>query len=591
MSVIKEILKPYRTRLLFMVITGFLGTLTDIVMPFFPAKAITLCILPGDASALTLLAAVYIVVLLAQTVLNGIAAYLACGVEMYVGRDLKNRVFHHLQELSVSYYNRNSVGYLHARVMSDTDRIGTLLSWNLMSAVWNLPYIFGSMAVMLYLKPELAVLVIAIAPFTAVLAVWFQSRLIRLGRRMREMNAQISSDFNEGITGAVTVKSLGIEDRMDRSFFRDTEEMRRVSVQNGHFRGAFLSIISCSGFLALSLVLWSGGSLTEQGAIELGTLSIFVSYALGMMEPVRWVVRALSDVITARVHIERVTKLLNETPDVQDTAEVKERYGDSFAPKEENWEPVRGEVEFRDVTFRYPDGGVNVLEHFNLKIPKGSMVALVGETGAGKSTLVNLVCRFFEPTEGAVLLDGKDLRERSQHWLHARIGYVLQTPHLFSGTLLDNIRFGRPEASMEQVEEAVRRVGAEELIRRLPDGYETDAGESGARLSAGERQLISFARALVKDPALLILDEATSSVDAVSEQAIQRAMAEVMRGRTSFVIAHRLSTIRKADVILVVSGGKIVEQGTHAELLAKQGAYYRLYERQYESVENKLQIG
>ncbi len=576
-------LVPYRGTMAAMISLGFIGGLMDIVLPFFPDYAIRNFIAPGSTEGMGRFAAAYIGLLLVQIVCNGISAYRACEMEMYVGRDLKNAVFHRLQELSVSYYNQNSVGYLHARVMSDTDRIGTLLSWNVMDGVWNLSYLLGAICVMLYVRPGLAVWVIGLVPFTAALSAVFQTRLIRLGRRIRELNARISGGFNEGITGAVTVKTLRIEEDMDRRFMAETAEMRKTAVMNGHMRGLFLSVISFSGFLALALVLWRGGHMTQRGLMELGTLSVFMSYALGMMEPVRWVVKVLSDLITVQVNIERIESLMNSVPDVRDTPEAEAVYGDSFHPKRENWEDVRGDVAFEDVTFRYPDGDVNVLEHFDLKVPHGTMVAIVGETGAGKSTLVNLVCRFFEPTEGRVTLDGRDLRERSQLWLHSHIGYVLQTPHLFSGTILENLRFGRPDASMEEIEAAVKRVRADSVISRMPEGYDADVGEGGSRLSAGERQLISFARALVADPAIFVLDEATSSIDTVTEQAIQHALTEVLKDRTSFVIAHRLSTIRRADVILVVQGGKITERGTHAELMRAKGDYYNLYTRQYET--------
>ena len=328
-------------------------------------------------------------------------------------------------------------------------------------------------------------------------------------------------------------------------------------------------------------MLWRGGIITREGVILVGTLSVFMNYAQGMMEPIQWLVQVLSALTNVQVNVERFTKLMETESDVRDTPEVVEKYGDSFHPKKENWEPLYGDIEFRDVTFRYPDGQENILEHFNLKVPQGTNVAIVGETGAGKSTLVNLVCRFFEPTEGQVLIDGRDARERSQLWLHSNIGYVLQTPHLFSGSVLENLRYGNEHATMEQIEAAVRAVSADKIIARLPEGYESDVGEGGNSLSTGEKQLLSFARALLADPRIFVLDEATSSVDTVTERLIQNAIEKVMAGRTSFIIAHRLSTIRRADVILVVHGGRIVESGSHRELMAAKGAYWQLYTRQY----------
>ena len=322
--------------------------------------------------------------------------------------------------------------------------------------------------------------------------------------------------------------------------------------------------------------------MVQQDLIKLGTLSVFISYAVVIFEPIQQLARLLADLISCQANIERVMDLLEQTPDVTDRPDIIEKYGDNFHPKKENWEKIQGDIVFEDVSFMYPDGKEYVLEHFNLHIPAGMNVAIVGETGAGKSTLVNLVGRFFEPTKGRILIDGVDYRERSQLWLHSQIGYVLQNPHLFSGTVRENIRYGRLDASDEEVEAAARSVSADEVVMKLKDGYDSDVGESGGRLSVGEKQLISFARAILAEPAIFVLDEATSSIDTVSEQLIQEATDKLLRGHTSFVIAHRLSTIRKADLILVVKDGKIIEQGTHKELLSEKGYYHDLYNKQFE---------
>ena len=318
--------------------------------------------------------------------------------------------------------------------------------------------------------------------------------------------------------------------------------------------------------------------------MQIGTLSVFMSYAIELLEPVQGIIETLSALAGIQVNIERLTRLLNEESDVADSPEVTEKYGDMFHPRKENWEELMGDVEFEDVSFRYPDGDEYVLDHFNLKVPRGTNVAIVGETGAGKSTLVNLVCRFFEPTKGRILIDGRDARERSQLWLHSNIGYVLQSPHLFSGSVRDNLRYGKPDATDEEIMEALKVVSADRVVERMDKGLDSDVGEGGSLLSTGEKQLLSFARAVLADPRILVLDEATSSIDTVTEKIIQSAIDRVIKGRTSFVIAHRLSTIVDADVILVVKGGRIIDRGTHRELMKRRGYYYDLYTRQYEEL-------
>ena len=572
-------LKKYRKTLMLMIFLGLVGTGADILTPLLQRYALNHFIAENTLDTLP----VYIFLYLFMVLLVGYVTYICCTkamqTEVSVNRDLRNAAFSHLQTLSFSYYNQNSVGWIHARVMSDTSRIGGLVSWTLMDSVWHMSYLVGSVVVMLVINTRLALLVMIILPLIAVLFSIFQGKLIRVNRRIRELNSKITGDFNEGITGAKTVKTLVVEDKMSSDFVADTAEMKRIGIKAARLRGLFAATMNLASSLALAIVLWKGGYIA---ASEVGTFSMFMSYAQGMMEPVRWIIDAISDVITTQVNIERLTRLLETKSDVTDTPEVIEKYGDSFNPKRENWEPIRGDIEFKDVSFMYPDGDEYVLEHFNLKIPFGSNIAIVGETGAGKSTLVNLVCRFFEPTDGQVLIDGRDARERSQLWLHSAIGYVLQTPHLFSGTVRENLLYGNPDATEEQIGRALDLVSARNVVERMENGIDSDVGEGGDLLSTGEKQLISFARAILADPRILVLDEATANVDTLTEQTIQNAIDTIIKGRTSLVIAHRLSTVKNADLILVVNDGKIIEQGTHQELLKARGYYYRLYTRQYE---------
>lgn len=575
-------LKPYRHILLLMMGLGLVGSLVDIALPLFQRYAIDHYIVGGVTDTLTTFILLYVGTLIVQVFANFFAFFHATHVEMKIGYDLKKATFNHLQTLSFSYFNQNSVGYIHSRVMSDTSRIGELVSWVMMDSIWHTSYIIGAIAVMLSINWKLALLVLTVVPLATLLIALCRKHLSNLNHRIRELNSKISGDYNEGITGAKTIKTLVVEKTMIREFDEDTGVMKRTAVKASHFRGMLFSSVSFFSMLALALVLWRGGLITMEQAMELGTLSAFMSYAQGLTEPLLWLIESINSLINTQVNIERITRLLQTESDVSDNSEVIDTYGDAFSPHRENWESLYGDIEFDDVTFRYPDGEETVLEHFSLKIPRGTQVAIVGETGAGKSTLVNLVCRFYEPTVGRILIDGRDARERSQLWLHSHIGYVLQTPHLFSGTVRENLRYGKPNATDEEIWEALRLVSADAVVNRMDNGLDSEVGEGGDLLSTGEKQLLSFARAIIADPRLLVLDEATSSVDTLTEQIIQNAISEVTKGRTSFIIAHRLSTVREADVIIVVRDGKIVEQGKHAELMAQKGYYYTLYTRQFE---------
>lgn len=554
----------------------------DVLTPLFQSYAIDHFIVPDTLDGIYTFAFVYISMIVMQTISVYWSVHAATTIEMCVGKDLKWAQFEHLQTLSFSYYNTTPVGYIHARVMSDTLKIAGVAAWGLVDMFWAFLYVVSVFVIMFVLNARLAVILLVIVPCIAVITVVFQNKILHWNRRVRRINSQITSAYNEGITGVKTSKTMGIESENEEAFFERTSDMYRSAGKAAKLNAVYIPTILLFGSAAAAFVLYRGGYMVQQDLIKLGTLSVFISYAVVIFEPIQQLARLLADIISCQANIERVMDLLEQTPDVTDRPDIIEKYGDNFHPKKENWEKIQGDIVFEDVSFMYPDGKEYVLEHFNLHIPAGMNVAIVGETGAGKSTLVNLVGRFFEPTKGRILIDGVDYRERSQLWLHSQIGYVLQNPHLFSGTVRENIRYGRLDASDEEVEAAARSVSADEVVMKLKDGYDSDVGESGGRLSVGEKQLISFARAILAEPAIFVLDEATSSIDTVSEQLIQEATDKLLRGHTSFVIAHRLSTIRKADLILVVKDGKIIEQGTHKELLSEKGYYHDLYHKQFE---------
>lgn len=576
-------LRPYYKTIAVMVILGVFSSLADSIYPLFTSYALDTFVAGKTLRGIVPFSLLYLLLMAVTEAVNYYCLYKCGVVEMKVDRDLRNASFNHLQTLSFSYFNQNNVGYIHARVMSDTGKIGELVAWRLMDFVWEASYILFVIVMMLAINVRLAAWTLLIFPAGVLIITYFQRRLVEGNRKIREINSTITGNFNEGITGARSIRTLVIEKLMQRDFEKDTTRMRKASIKTTHYSALFSSVVTMLSSFALAVVLWRGGKITMQGVIRLGTLSVFMSYAVGMLEPVQNVIQTLAAFISIQVNIERFTKLLEVKSDVADSKEVIEKYGDNFTAKKENWEPLHGDVEFRDVSFRYPDGKELVLDHFNLKVQQGTNVAIVGETGAGKSTLVNLVCRFYEPTSGQVLIDGKDARLRSQLWLHSSIGYVLQSPHLFSGTVRDNLRYGKPDASDEEIWQALHTVAAEYVVRKMDKGLDSEVGEGGDLLSTGEKQLLSFARALLADPRLLILDEATASIDTVTEKAIQDAIRTVIKGRTSFVIAHRLSTITNADIILAVKDGKIVEQGTHAQLMARKGYYYELYMQQLDA--------
>ena len=555
-------LANYKRAFILMLLFNLLTACVDIMVPLFQRYAISRFIETGNLQGIFPFALTYLAVILLQALSVYAFCHNSMVIEMNLGRDLRQGLFTHLQKLSFSFYNVTPVGYLISRVMSDTNRIAAMIAWNLTDILWAMFYVFGTFGAMLLLNWQLALVVILIVPAIAILTGYFQGRILHWNRKIRKINSKITGSFNEGITGAKTSKTLVIEEQNTEAFRHLTKSMYDSGIRASRLNGVYIPLVLFCSTAAVAIVLLRGGHMVTEQLLEIATLSTFTAYAVGIFEPIQMTAANIAEFISLQASIERVTDLMEEIPQVKDSPAAEAKYGDAFHPKLENWEPL-------------------VLEHFSLHIPAGTTVAIVGETGAGKSTLVNLACRFFEPTEGKILIDGRDYRERSQLWLHSNIGYVLQNPHLFSGTVRENIRYGRLEATDPEIEAAAKAVSADTVVAKLEKGWDSDVGEGGDKLSTGEKQLISFARAVLANPRIFVLDEATSSIDTQTEQLIQSAIDHLLKDRTSFLIAHRLSTIRKADLILVVKDGKIVEQGKHMELLKKGGYYHDLYSKQF----------
>ena len=579
---LRKFFKPYTRKLQGLILFMLITALMDLSIPLFQKYAVDSFIAKDTTEGISSFIALYSAALVTMAV--SVTAFIrqAVVVEMHIGMDLRKEIFEHLQNLSLSYYNTTPVGFILARTLSDTNKIGSMIAWGLVDVFWSFAYVIGAFIAMFMLNVRLTLIVAMVIPVMAVVTVYFQKKILFTSRKLRKVNSKMTGSFNEGITGAKTSKTLVIEDKNLTEFKNISSEMKLSAVKLARLNALYIPIIVFFGSVLTAMVLARGGRLAMEQIIQIGTLSAFLSYAINIFEPVQQLARTFAEVISLQANIERVTELLEKEPLIKDSEDVIKIYGDNINPKKENWEEIAGEIEFRNVTFKYPDGDEEVLKDFNLHIPAGTNVAIVGETGAGKSTLVNLACRFFEPTEGEILIDGKDYRERSQLWLHSNIGYVLQAPHLFSGTIKENIRYGKLDATDKDVMEAAKIVSVDTIINKLERGYDSNVGEGGDRLSTGEKQLISIARAILTDPKIFVLDEATSSVDTHTERLIQKGIEYLLKGRTSFIIAHRLSTIKKADIILVVNDGKIIERGTHKDLITKRGHYYNLYTKQFE---------
>jgi len=429
---------------------------------------------------------------------------------------------------------------------------------------------------------KLALVILSVVPILIIVSIYFRKHILKAYRSIRKVNSKITGSYNEDITGAITTKTLVLENQNFSEFDHLTFDMKRQSIRAHMLQGVYFPIMLFIIFIGMAMVYYVGGNmvLSPLAPISVGTLYLFTNYVWQFFDPVNNIANFYARLQQAQASAERIVSLIETEADIVDKDEVIAKYGTIFEYKRENFEPLLGNVEFKNVDFKY-NVGEQVLTDFNLKVKAGQSIALVGHTGAGKSTIINLISRFYEPTAGNILIDGVDYRERSLGWLHSNLGYVLQTPHLFSGSVMENIRYGNLEATDEEVIAAAKAVEAHSFIMKFEEGYNTECGEGGSRLSVGQKQLVSFARAILANPKILILDEATSSVDTETEQLIQNAINKLLKGRTSFIVAHRLSTIVHSDMILVLDDGKIIESGTHRELIKKQGAYYKLYTNQY----------
>lgn len=518
----------------------------------------------------------------------GIFGFIICAGNLshHMAHDIRGATFRRIQELELAYFDHRPTGWLISRLTSDCDKLSRIIAWSFLDIVWASSLILAISVILLVLDLKLGLVVLSVVPPLMIISAWFQKRLLLSSRKTRQYNSFITASFSEGLQGLKTSKTFVREEENLEEFMGLSEQMYRYSVRNALQSAVFIPIVLTLGSIAAGMVLWVGGGDYLAGTLTLGTLVAFIFYAGQFFDPINQIAAILVQLQGAQAAGERVLNLLATEPQIKDSPEVVERMeklataklsGD-LAP---DGYPDRIErIEFRNVAFAYAENEP-VLEGFNLSVSPGETIALVGASGGGKSTIVSLLSRFYEPTAGGIFIDGIEYRQRSLDWYQSNLGIVLQSPHLFAGTLADNIRYGKLEATREEIEEAARRVNAHEFIMETEEGYDTPVGEGGNRLSTGQKQLISFARAVLAQPQIFIMDEATSSIDTATEALIQSGLHAILEGRISFVIAHRLSTIRSADRILVIDRGRIVESGSHLELINRHGPYHALYTRQF----------
>ncbi len=547
-----------------------LVALLDSYFTYLGAQITDKAILGNDTAALKNIVIRYGLLIIVQAAGVFGFIYLAGILGERIRYDLRKNMFSHLQELSLSYYNVTPVGWIMSRVTSDSERVAELVTWGFLDITWGVMNIATAAFFMLKINWRLALIVFLAIPILIIVAVQFKKKIIVEFRDVRKINSKITGAFNETITGVRVIKAFGREERNMQEFDELTSDMYRAGYRAAWLSALFLPIVMLISSFAVAAIVWYGGFQTQIGNMSIGGIQAFVSYVVFMIWPIQELARVYAEMQRAVASAERIFSLVDAEPEISDRPEAIDPGS------------IQGDIVFEKVNFYY-DEDKPVLENFDLHVKRGETIALVGPTGGGKTTIVNLLCRFFEPKEGTIRIGDRDYESIKLEAIQSRIGVVLQTPHLFSGTISDNIRYGNLEATDEEINAAAQLAGAHEFIMKLGKGYDEEVGEGGNLLSVGQKQLISLARAVLRRPEIFIMDEATSSVDTITEALIQKGMENLMEGRTSFVIAHRLSTIKQADRILVIKDGCIIEDGSHAELLRQRGHYYRMYTSQFRS--------
>ncbi len=569
-----KFMKPHWGYMAVFLIAVILTSIIDAYITYLTKSIIDEGILSGQGGILLKILYKYgaLVIIEAGTVFTFIYMVGIAGEK--VRYDLRQKMFNHLQRLSLSYYNQTPIGWIMSRVTNDTERVAELVTWGILDSTWGIVNIATSMYFMFIINYKLAFIVLGILPLLLIVAVKFQTRILRQYRVVRKINSQITASYNENITGVRIIKALGREKENLLEFGVLTKNMFTSSYKAAWISALFLPTVQLISSLAFGGVVWYSGAQVSIGGISIGGMQVFLAYITSMMWPIQDLARVIAEMQRAIASAERIFTLVDTVPDVKD--------------KPEAYDPgsMRGNIEFEKISFWYEDD-TPVIKDLSFKVDQGETIALVGSTGGGKTTIVNLICRFFEPKRGRILIGGKDYTDFSLSAIQSRIGVVLQTPHLFSGTIKENIAYGRLDASEQDIETAAKLVGAHEFIIKMEHGYDEQVGEGGVLLSVGQKQLISLARAVLSDPEIFIMDEATSSVDTLTESAIQRGIESIMVNRTTFVIAHRLSTIKNSDRILVIENGQISEMGNHRELIHKKGKYYDLYTQQFRQEQEK----